>query len=794
MQTRDGLIPAPSWVQALYRMSVPRGRAHPSGRCFAFLLSLAVAGGPGPASAQPPEKFVFLPRATEQDGPGYVVSRLVVWQFGSPFLAPEQDVQAAFEQLQVSLARVEDGFIAPRRGVYSEQITIADITRAGPTRLYGRALDAIARKLKAWYAEKVDPRIVFVAPSPVDIDPVTGQDLRRPPRDELAMHVVYDGPSFNVRAFELSYYLADQERVPDQPGLPALGDVLANTVAMLTPSPEGYVTWRPGIEPIPVPLSGRQQTERFTAAAIQGVLEEIYQYYAARQIMAVRVTLAVEFDSAGNEKKQLDTGTGKDLRDSPDLRIDVIIGLVRQVRTLARGERIPPEDRLDNEAHRRILERSPFQPWPGLDVLNRGDLDDYLYHLSRHPGRRVDASIASSEIPGGVSLDYHVTENKPLLLYGQLSNTGTEQTNELRTRLGLYDSQLTGNDDILAMEYMGDFFTNNSGFASYDAPFAQNDRLRWRVMGNVSEYTASEVGFASEQFIGHSWGAGGEIAWNFFQYKQLFLDFTAGARYEDVRVENELVNITGHQGFFLPSVGLDLTRFTEEAASDVRLRLEWQTGTVTNIDPIEINELGRLFPSEDWAVLRWDASQTFYLEPLINRAAWEDVTAAETPTLAHEIALRFRGQYAFDYRLIPQEEQVAGGLYTVRGYPEAVAVGDTVLIGNVEYRFHVPRALPVREQPGRLFGGQFRWAPQRYYGRPDWDLVLRAFLDVGHTINSQPFSFEQNQTLIGTGVGVELSLLRNLNARVDWGVALKDIPGQVTAGSNRFYFVVSVLY
>jgi hypothetical protein len=36
-----------------------------------------------------------------------------------------------------------------------------------------------------------------------------------------------------------------------------------------------------------------------------------------------------------------------------------------------------------------------------------------------------------------------------LLLYGQLSNTGTRQVGRLRQRFGLFHNQLTGNDDIL---------------------------------------------------------------------------------------------------------------------------------------------------------------------------------------------------------------------------------------------------------------------------------------------------------------------------------------------------------
>ena len=127
------------------------------------------------------------------------------------------------------------------------------------------------------------------------------------------------------------------------------------------------------------------------------------------------------------------------------------------------------------------------------------------------------------------------------------------------------------------------------------------------------------------------------------------------------------------------------------------------------------------------------------------------------------------------------------------GYPESVAVGDTVFLGTVEYRFHLPRALGYSE-PTEFLGQPFRVRPEYPYGRADWDLVFRGFLDMGYTINSDPFSFENDRALIGAGVGVEFLFKRNFNVRVDWGFALKEIDGVVNSGSNRLHFAASILF
>ena len=133
------------------------------------------------------------------------------------------------------------------------------------------------------------------------------------------------------------------------------------------------------------------------------------------------------------------------------------------------------------------------------------------------------------------------------------------------------------------------------------------------------------------------------------------------------------------------------------------------------------------------------------------------------------------------------------------------AVGDTVLIGSLEYRFHLPRALPVARQPLNLpLIGTFRAAPQQVYGRPDWDLTFRAFFDVGRAIrNDVPnglSAVEFNQTLLSAGVGAELQIRSNFRARLDWATPLQDTNDagtgrrQTKAGTSEIHLLFSILY
>jgi hemolysin activation/secretion protein len=159
------------------------------------------------------------------------------------------------------------------------------------------------------------------------------------------------------------------------------------------------------------------------------------------------------------------------------------------------------------------------------------------------------------------------------------------------------------------------------------------------------------------------------------------------------------------------------------------------------------------------------------------------------------MALRFRGQTAFGSRLIPQMQQTAGGLYTVRGYPESLVAGDTVYIGSLEYRFHLPKVLGVEPQPREVMGGPFRFAPQFPYGSADWDLVPRVFVDAAHVSSNSGggFSAEAHENLLSTGVGLDLSIKRNLQFSVDWGWALQEARSY-DRGEERVHFNFVVLY
>ena len=272
-----------------------------------------------------------------------------------------------------------------------------------------------------------------------------------------------DGPAYPVSELVLQYLHEDH------PGHPPLEEIMALEVE-LGDTTQGYVAPREGVPSVTIRLAdvARQPLVRFYASAVQRILERIRDHLSELQLLGVYVA-----------PDPLDINeVGQDLRPAgrTALRLVITTAITSEVRTLAGGDRFDPADRVNNPSHQRIRDHSPTTPYSmgdpeRRDLLRKDLLDDYIFRLSRHPGRRVDVAISAADQIGGVSLDYLITENRPLVLYAQMSNTGTEETDDWRQRFGFYHNQLTGNDDILKMDYItGNFDSVHAVFGVMNSP------------------------------------------------------------------------------------------------------------------------------------------------------------------------------------------------------------------------------------------------------------------------------------------------------------------------------------
>ncbi len=603
--------------------------------------------------------------------------------------------------------------------------------------------------------------------------------------------------SYPVRAFVIEYPLPH----PEQPPVEAL---LAIELEMRV-TRGGLMQPHPATENRRFRLGQVPPGSRFWESGLQYVSRRIIAELEERGIAGVIVTIP-----------DLEEGTGRDLRPPGEerLRLRVWLGRIESVATVADGDRFggPAEERTNRPEHRFVREGSPIG---GDDegLIDARAIEDYAKRLSRHPGRRVDAKLRRGELPGTARLEYHVTEHRPWHVYAQLANNGTEATTRLRERFGVAHTQMTGRDDVLRVDYVtGNFDDVHAVFGSYEGPVWRVDRLRWRVFGHYSEYDASEVGVTRLDFSGSEWEGGGRLTANLFQRGGLFVDAYGGASWRNVAVENELtIGGEADEDFFLPEVGLALEWLGAWSQGSLEAGVLWNVAEIadTGGSPTtpggsadELSLLGREDPSRNFELLRWDGRLSFYLEPIVLwRRGWGDPGTPSRSTLAHEVVLGTRGQWAWDDRLVPQFQQVATGLYTVRGYEQSAVAADTAAIGSAEYRLHLARLLDPGAQEVELpLVGPVQLRPRTVFGRADWDLVLIGFVDAGLTWDTSSdvpeFNVtESDESLLSVGLGVELQFLRNLRAQVTvaWPrSALED--GTTPSDDPELHGVVTLLF
>jgi hemolysin activation/secretion protein len=164
----------------------------------------------------------------------------------------------------------------------------------------------------------------------------------------------------------------------------------------------------------------------------------------------------------------------------------------------------------------------------------------------------------------------------------------------------------------------------------------------------------------------------------------------------------------------------------------------------------------RFMGQGNFAVLRWNAQRVQYLPAKFTLTA------------------RLEGQFA-SLALPSSEGYAAGGADSVRGYPEAVQIGDNGVRGLLETR--TPSLLG-------LFGASEPWA----------DLRLLTFLEGAQLRVLDPLPGQTSTyTLASAGLGLRLVSRSGVMVSLDYGRRLKnglttDTHGSVAKGGGRLHF------
>lgn len=603
-------------------------------------------------------------------------------------------------------------------------------------------------------------------------------------------------PGVAVERFEFRYGLA-------HPELPALDEL--NRVSVRLSRADGV--WRPAADESTgeiLTLGQLPAGSRFDAAALRAVAQELVRWYNAQDLYGVWVAFQ-DLEASGSglaDRRAADDRTA---------RLVIWASQVAEVRTLARGNRFKPQFSVNHRKHRGVISHSPLKPGATPDqpgsLFRQKVLNRYLHGLSLHPGRLVEASIASAGDPGKVVLDYLVNESKSWQIFSQVTNFGTEATGVWRGRVGFQHNQLTNHDDILNVDAIStpDFKTYGS-FLSYRIPVFRPARLLARVYGSYGDFLANDTSIENLHFAGRNWLAGVEFTNRLSLPRDWQLVSALGANFAHYGIESRIIDtrlVAGASDFLIPYFAVTLARESSWWSLSGNLRYDQTTGDFANLDTKDgIPSLGRSLADADWSSLRWNVSGSIYLEPLFQGAE-------QARHLANEVSVRVRGRYLLrGSRLIPHEQEPIGGAFSVRGYPESVLSADEFVAASFEYALHFPRLLAPGKE-GKLFRRPFNWRPAKVRQDPDWDLIGRVFCDYAYRQvtplppgqGEDPATrvlplVDRTVSIAGVGGGLELQVKQNFSLRCEAGLALTELRDETLetdkqvvypAGDMKFY-------
>ena len=595
------------------------------------------------------------------------------------------------------------------------------------------------------------------------------------------------GTSVLVDHFVFKYGLAH----PDLPPLPTLEELKHPEVSPARKGKTLRAASTVGVQN--VILSGIPEGGRFDSEALLGIAQQVVRWYNARGLNGVWVAYSDLETSA--------TGV-VDNRAAGDHSAEMVIwaSQIAEVRTLARGQRIKSQFSINNRKHSSLIRHSPLHP-PGVksgapgSLFSQSALNGYLYGLSLHPGRRVEASIASAGEPGKVVLDYLVNEPKVWQIFSQINNYGSEGTGVWRARVGYQDNQLTNHDDILNFDLIStpDFKTYGS-FLSYRIPVFRPARLLARVYASYGDFLATDATLKDLHFAGKNWLGGIEFTNRLTLWRNWQLVSVLGTNFNHYGIQSLISNtplITGYSNFLVPFLGTTLSRNSTWWSLSGGVKIDYVISGFANTDPTTgIAALGRIAADSEWTSVRWNLNGEVFLDRLFHRAAVD-------PVLSHQASLRIRGRTLVrGKRLIPHEEEPLGGALSVRGYPESIVAADTFITASFEYTYHLPRSLKPGE-PSTLFRRPFKWRPVKAGQNPDWDLTLHGFVDSayrgvtpaptlgGAVATGEVSLIDRNLSMAGVGVGVGLVLKQNFSLRCDYGMALIELRDNTRTAGNE---------
>ncbi len=428
--------------------------------------------------------------------------------------------------------------------------------------------------------------------------------------------------------------------------------------------------------------------------------------------------------------------------------------------------------------------RSLYQDLFALNLQPRVDVVTNLKPRIDADGKRV------------VDIEFEVKDRFPLHLAWSMSNAGTLETSNWRSRLNAQLVNLLKRDEIFTVEWFADPFNVSNVIAvsgSYHMPLGN----KWSILG-FGGFSRSELDEIIPDFdiTGKGSYYGFQLNRKLKNTDSYSLDISFGWIFQESQNINRLaVGTVLANGTVLtePSVIADRT----VKLSMPRITLGYAArqydkfGGRNIFNNTLMFSIGEQFGSTGDAAAEADtpnAQGTIYIDR-ISLARFQKLFKPESNMGQWSLFARIEGQVTND--TVPSAlQKAAGGHDTVRGYRERAVVGDYGFSASLEFRTPLfENFLPrLRRDPEYLKEHPNDWAMHR--------AQFVMFYDQGWVAYHNPLFGQSDDTYIASlGLGLRMGLTKYSQIRFDYGFQLQDIAETDETGeAGRAHISVQLQY
>ncbi len=376
------------------------------------------------------------------------------------------------------------------------------------------------------------------------------------------------------------------------------------------------------------------------------------------------------------------------------------------------------------------------------EPLNLQNLESDLFFLNQKPGRRAEAFLEPGTEPGTSDILLKAHESNPVRAYYGFNNRGTKLTHRGRHSAHVDHYNLTGHSDELRTALTGaEDGALGAGAISYRFPIERTGT----TLSLDTSYSKTRLvkHLKPANIEGESLGISPGLTQTLYRTPTLDVSLYAGLDVVDSKAlideqktsfDRMRVIRTGPRVTHRDKTGRTLL------SADVHWGLDDFLGSSSKNETVSRPNSGGefLFFTADWARIQ---QLPFYRSFLIARAG---------------------GQWTDD-NLTSVEQFRAGGIYSVRGYPEADALGD------VGYHFSLEWSVPASFFPDD-------WRLPYYKTKWKDSIRLAAFLDGAKTFshNRALSTDTKDEFLLGAGVGVRVNVDERFALQLDYAQPIGD--------------------